>query len=139
MLTMRIFISISTAPFLYRQKSLYSVQVPIPPSMPMLKIQFASLTSDSTLREWNLDVNRLTIDFTEETFLDYNDLEISNFNLINAPVGLNIEAVTGVSPTRVRIDLVYTGLDFDVTIEDFALDIVDTVLPADNLRIPPNG
>ncbi|KKK58852.1 hypothetical protein LCGC14_3040250, partial [marine sediment metagenome] len=93
-----------------------------------VEIPVATMSADSMLREWNLDANRLTIDFTEETFLDHNNLEVSNFTLVNAPVGLGIESVSGVSPTQVQLDLVYTGLDFDVTVTDFAVDIIDTVL-----------
>ena len=72
----------------------------------------AALTADSTLREYNLDVNGLYIDFTEETFLDYNNLDVINFRLINAPVGLAIESVNGASATQVTIDLCLYGTRF---------------------------
>lgn len=88
----------------------------------------AELSSDSTMYESRLDYRILTINLKEERFLDYTSLLVSDFELVNAPVGLSIESVNGISPAQVVIDLKYTGIDFDVDIPGFRVGIKSSVL-----------
>jgi len=88
----------------------------------------AVLSSDSIMFESRLGYRILTIDLTEEKFLDYTSLLVSDFILVNAPVGLSIESLYGISPTRVKINLAFDGTDFDVAYTNFKVGIHHSVL-----------
>ena len=57
----------------------------------------ATLSADSVLTERRLDFRTLVLNLTEEEFTNPGGLQVSNFNLANAPAGLSIESVTGIS------------------------------------------
>ncbi|KKL89246.1 hypothetical protein LCGC14_1916620, partial [marine sediment metagenome] len=95
----------------------------------------ATIAPDATLTEQQLDVRYLTLDLFEEEFLDFNGLAPEDFTLNNAPVGLDIESVTGIAATRDWIDLVYTGIDFDDAITDFSVSVDQSVLKQTGIGI----
>ncbi|MCK4748329.1 MAG: hypothetical protein KAT15_14865, partial [Bacteroidales bacterium] len=88
----------------------------------------ATLSSDSTLRESNLDFQTLYISFSEEEFEDYQGLTQADFALYGAPGGLSIQSVNGTSPISVEIDLRFVETDFDQDSTNFAVDISSDVL-----------
>jgi hypothetical protein len=84
--------------------------------------------ADSVLTEPKLDRRYLNLTLVQEEFLNYATLQVADFDLNNEPAGLVIESVTGITRSRVRIDLAYTGIDFDVAINNFSVSISNTVL-----------
>jgi hypothetical protein len=104
------------------------------------QIPTATLTSDSVLSEHRLDGRILTINLTEEMFLDYTALQIPDFVLKNYPMGLSIKSVNGISPTQVKIQLAFDGTDFDYFITNFAVGIRHSVLKnTDTLALYTNS
>jgi hypothetical protein len=87
----------------------------------------AIMTSDS-LKEYNLDSRALTINLTDENFINYNSLVIADFILNNKPTGLSIESVQGISPTRVILNLAFVYNDFDADISVFSVTIAKSKL-----------
>jgi len=88
----------------------------------------ATITADSLLNEGRLDSRILNIKLIEEKFINYTSLLISNFVLVNAPAGLTIESVEGISPTQAKINLSFDGTDFDIDITDFRIKISSSIL-----------
>jgi hypothetical protein len=107
----------------------------------------AELSSDSSMYESRLDYRILTINLKEERFLDYTSLLVSDFVLVNAPAGLTIESILGLSPTKAKIVLAFDQTDFDELITDFLIKINSHVLiqttvgylATNNLSIFPTG
>lgn len=83
--------------------------------------------ADSTLKEQNLDINRLTLTISNGTFVDA-ILDKSNFSLINAPEGLTIESVEYVSSTEAKVNLTFNGTDFDSDITDLKVQVLASEL-----------
>ena len=88
----------------------------------------ATLTSDSILTEERLDFRTLTINLTEERFISYLGLQVSDFSLVNYPAGLSIQSVIPVSPVSVRLALQFDGTDFETNITNFHVTISEAVL-----------
>ncbi|MCK4749326.1 MAG: hypothetical protein KAT15_19870, partial [Bacteroidales bacterium] len=80
------------------------------------------------MEEHSLDRRSLTLVLSEETFQDYTALVAGNFSLVNAPSGLVIDSVTGISSTEARLDLGFTYQDFDIDYNDFRVFIRGDVL-----------
>ena len=95
---------------------------------PYIEQPVATLTPDSVLTERRLDTRVLTLNLTEEEFLNYATLQPSNFTLINPPAGLSIQSATGINKTRVNLDLQFIYNDFDVSITNFQVSITSAVL-----------
>ncbi|MCK4750980.1 MAG: hypothetical protein KAT15_28170, partial [Bacteroidales bacterium] len=104
------------------------LQTSILPITAFVENPSATILEDAVLEEYTLNDRYLTLTLHEEEFNDFTTLDTSGFSLVNGPAQLAIESVTGQSATSARIDLVYTGLDFDDPIEDFRLDISSSIL-----------
>ena len=80
------------------------------------------------MHEYTLGRRSLTLSLTEERFLNYTTLTISNFYFVNAPSGLTIESVSGSSPVTAIINLAYDGEDFDTDITILRVVISKNIL-----------
>jgi hypothetical protein len=92
----------------------------------------ARLSADSALTEERLDFRMLYIDMEDESFIDWEGLQVHHFALENYPTGLSIQSVAGTSPTTVTIELNFNGTDFDNDINDFHVLIDSLVLVQSN-------
>jgi len=83
---------------------------------------------DSIMHEYTLGRRSLRLGLTDEKFLDYTNLSISSFYLVNAPTGLTIESVAGINPDSAVIGLAYNGADFDDLFNNMKIGIVKNIL-----------
>lgn len=87
-----------------------------------------NLSSDQPLEEHTLDQSVLTIELSNDAFID-STLEKGNFTLNNSPNdGLKINSVNYVSQTQCTITLGFDGTDFDNNISDFSITILNNEL-----------
>ena len=75
----------------------------------------------------------LNIALSDEEFLNYTNLGISSFMLVNAPAGLSIQSVTGISKSQAVLALQFDGTDFDNSISDFCVRISRNILLQSNV------
>jgi len=109
------------------------------PILAYIEHPIATLTADPVLTEQNLDERTLTINLSDEEFIDHQNLQVSNFTLINAPTGLSINSVAGISKTQAVLDLKFNGTDFDVNYPDFAVTISKSVLIQSQIDLQTNS
>jgi len=95
------------------------------------------ITSDQELDKSNLDGRLLLVNLKNIAFLD-NNLDKANFNLINAPLGLEIENVYYTDATNCLILLVYDGSHFSDDIEGFCISINEKEL-TDKFELKSNS
>jgi hypothetical protein len=88
------------------------------------------ISSTTSLTQTNLDDATLTIELTNESFLD-NSLSTSNFQLNNAPAGTTIESVQYTNDHQAILDLAFDGTDFDNDINNFSITIFAVELIGD--------
>ena len=97
--------------------------------LPYIETPSATISADTTvLEETTLDRRTLTIDFTEERYLDYQSIQASGFTLLNAPEGLTIDTVYGISPTQAELELAFDGTDFDIAYTNFRVQVDRNIL-----------
>ncbi|KPL23959.1 MAG: hypothetical protein AMS23_06095 [Bacteroides sp. SM1_62] len=92
------------------------------------EIPQATLSTDSILEERRLDARTLTIDLTQETFIDPGSLVAGDFTLNNAPGGLSIAGIISASSIQAVLDLAFTPGDFDTDLTDFSITIDQSLL-----------
>ncbi len=92
-----------------------------------------AITSNNAMTEFNLTNAVLTVQLTDEYFID-NQINLSNIQLVNAPLGLSVASYTYINNQRVQIALNYNGTDFDVNYPLFKITILAAELSGgDNL------
>ncbi|MEN6446054.1 MAG: ribonuclease, partial [Candidatus Cloacimonas sp.] len=82
----------------------------------------AQLNSGTALTEYNLNAAILQLNLVNTTWSD-NTLQLSNFTLHNAPIGLILLSVQYLDPNRAQLQLNYDNTDFDSNVLDFSVTI----------------
>ena len=81
-----------------------------------------NIASDNYLIESGLDSGMINLSLFDVHFID-NQLDINNFILNNAPVGVSIESIQYTDSVKAVLNLAFDGTDFDVDIPDFSITI----------------
>ncbi len=84
---------------------------------------YAQISTTNPLAENNLNDEFIHFKVINDTFLDEN-LSKSNFDLINAPAGLEIDSVDYLTDTTCNIFLIFDNTDFDENVPDFRIDVL---------------
>ncbi|MDD2387064.1 MAG: T9SS type A sorting domain-containing protein [Bacteroidales bacterium] len=88
-------------------------------------------TPTEALTEENLDGMEISLNVLDDYFVDA-VLDVNNFTLNNAPVGLDISDVTYVDPNNATVTLSFDGTNFDVDITDFSISVAGIELNLGN-------
>ena len=88
---------------------------------------YMTLSTDVALSEANLAGAVIDLNLHNETFSD-NQLSITNFELINAPVGCSIGQINYLNDSSASCVLNFDGTDFDTDIPDFSVRVLGSEL-----------
>ncbi len=80
--------------------------------------------SHAGLTELNLNNAVVSFSLTDDAFIDFSSLTTSDFTLNNAPLGVGILSVAGLSSTAANITLSYDGTDFDLDYTHFSITVL---------------
>ncbi len=94
-------------------------------------IEKASITADPALTELNLDGSTLNISLTGCQFTD-NDLNVDNFELINAPLSATLANPVRQSDSEAIVEIDYDGYDFDSDYNNASIQIKAAEITCDH-------
>ncbi|PCI25600.1 hypothetical protein COB57_00010 [Candidatus Peregrinibacteria bacterium] len=87
-------------------------------TVPLVKI-----TPSQILEELSIETGTITISLKNDTFSD-GVLDLSNFSLLNAPLGISIKSVDYIDGNNAVISLQTQGIDFDVDMTQVQVKIL---------------
>lgn len=88
----------------------------------IVETQSLVLSTDDPLTEHNLDGAMLALELEGAFFIT--PLNIDNFILNDAPVGVSIETLTARNTHSINVQLAYDGTDFDVNYPSFSVQLL---------------